>query len=292
MGRKGKFRPPSKREQAEAASADTETRDENPFVSRGGLKLRRALDAFGTSEPGPDELGLNVNGLWCADLGCSTGGFSDCLLQAGAGRVYSVDTAYGELAWKVRTDERVVVMERTNAVHAEVPPEVIERGGVDLVVIDLGWTAQAKAIPAALRWVRGGDPRLAPGARSEHISGAGAPQTAEPSAGEVDVTQTEHGEAFGVFMAPGDDGVRGRAGLIISLIKPHYEVGKDELGEGGVLDAERAAAVTDEVLAAMPGLGVRVLGCVESPVLGGKKKGKGTGNREWLALLAPIGPED
>jgi hypothetical protein len=163
MGRKGKFRPPGKRERAEAAAsaADSGTSTENPYVSRGGLKLRRALDAFESGEFGLDVSGLDVSGLWCADLGCSTGGFTDCLLQAGAARVYSVDTAYGELAWKVRTDERVVVMERTNAVHAEVPQEVIERGGVDLVVIDLGWTAQAKAIPAALRWVR---PRRGPGA--------------------------------------------------------------------------------------------------------------------------------
>ena len=79
------------------------------------------------------------------------------------------------------------------------------------------------------------------------------------------------------------------AGRIISLIKPHYEVTKDELGEGGVLDPGRAQAVTDEVCDAMPGLGVRVLDLVESPVLGGKKKGKGTGNREWLVLLEPIG---
>ena len=230
MGRKGKFRPPSKRERTESAAADTDPdpSNENPYVSRGGLKLRRALDAFES-----DEFGLDVAGLWCADLGCSTGGFSDCLLQAGADRVYSVDTAYGELAWKVRTDERVVVMERSNAVHTEVPGEVIERGGVDLVVIDLGWTAQAKAIPAALRWVRDA------------------------------------------------------SGRIISLIKPHYEVSKDELGEGGVLDPSRAEAMTEEVLAAMPGLGVRVLGCVESPLLGGRLGGKkkGAGNREWLAFL-------
>lgn len=227
MGRKGKFNPAKSNASAESAEP---AQDPNPFVSRGGLKLQRAMDVFG----------LDVAGFWCADLGCSTGGFTDCLLQARAGRVFSVDTAYGELAWKVRTDERVVVMERTNAVHADPPGEVVERGGVDLVVIDLGWTAQAKAIPAALRWVR-----------------------------------TESG----------------RPGRIVSLIKPHYEVGKDELGAGGVLDPDRAQAVTDQVCAAMPGLGVRVLGCVESPVLGGKKKGKGTGNREWLALLEPVGAE-
>lgn len=113
------------------------------FVSRGGLKLEHAINEFD----------LDPGGLWCADLGCSTGGFTDCLVQRGAERVYAVDTAYGELAWKLRQDERVVVLERSNALHVEVPAEVGERGGVDLVVIDLGWTPQKRAIPAALRWL-------------------------------------------------------------------------------------------------------------------------------------------
>jgi len=108
------------------------------YVSRGGLKLEHALDAFA----------IDVAGLVCADLGCSTGGFTDCLLQRGAGRVYAVDTAYGELAWKLRQHERVAVMERTNALHAA-PPEK-----VDLVVVDLGWTTQDRAIPAAMRWLK------------------------------------------------------------------------------------------------------------------------------------------
>ena len=195
-------------------------KQDNPFVSRGGLKLRHALDTFG----------LDPLGWWAADLGCSTGGFTDCLLQAGVARVWSVDTAYGELAWKLRNDERVRVMERTNALHANIPAEVAERGGVDLVVIDLGWTPQSRAIPAALRWL-------------------------------------------------------GRGGRIITLIKPHYEVGKSELGPGGVLKPDRASAVVEDVLASMPGLGVRVLGSVQSPVRGGRKKGRGRGNLEWLALL-------
>jgi len=110
---------------------------EKRFVSRGGEKLDAALDAFG----------LDVAGMTCADLGCSTGGFTDCLLQRGAQHVYAVDTAYGELAWKLRQDERVTVMERTNALHAQPPVQ-----SVGLVVIDLGWTKQEKVIPTALRW--------------------------------------------------------------------------------------------------------------------------------------------
>lgn len=112
-----------------------------PFVSRGGLKLRHALDAFH----------IDPAGCTCADLGCSTGGFTDCLLQAGAARVYSVDTAYGQFAWKLRTDDRVTLLERSNALHTD-PPDRVGRG-VDLVVIDLGWTRQSLAIPAALRWL-------------------------------------------------------------------------------------------------------------------------------------------
>ncbi len=110
-----------------------------PYVSRGGLKLRHALDAFA----------MDVGGLVCADLGCSTGGFTDCLLQAGAIRVYAVDTAYGELAWKLRKDPRVVVMERTNALHAVPMP-------VSLVTIDMSWTPQRLVVPAAVRWIMPG----------------------------------------------------------------------------------------------------------------------------------------
>lgn len=114
---------------------------ERPYVGRGGLKLRHALSAFG----------LEVRGLLAADFGCNVGGFTDCLLRAGAARVYAIDTGYGMLAWSLRNDPRVVVMERTSALHA-VRPE----GGVGLVAIDLGWTPQRTAIPAALRWLAPG----------------------------------------------------------------------------------------------------------------------------------------
>jgi 23S rRNA (cytidine1920-2'-O)/16S rRNA (cytidine1409-2'-O)-methyltransferase len=110
----------------------------NPYVSRGGLKLAHALKEFG----------VDVRGLTCADLGASTGGFTDCLLQHGAAKVFAVDTAYGELAWKLRQNPHVVVMERSNGLHVA-PPEL-----VDLVVADLGWTKQSLLIPAALRWLK------------------------------------------------------------------------------------------------------------------------------------------
>ena len=113
---------------------------DSTFVSRAGFKLEHALREFDFS----------VEGLTCADLGCNVGGFTDCLLQRGAKKVFAVDTGYGTLAWQLRSDDRVITMERTNALHLD-PPEI-----VDLVVIDLGWTPQALALPVAARWVQGG----------------------------------------------------------------------------------------------------------------------------------------
>lgn len=110
------------------------------YVSRGGLKLRHALEAFG----------VDVTGLDCADFGASTGGFTDCLLQAGAAHVTSIDTAYGEFAWKLRNDPRVTLMERTNALHVAAPAPG-ERPS--LIVIDLGWTPQRLCLPAARNWL-------------------------------------------------------------------------------------------------------------------------------------------
>jgi 23S rRNA (cytidine1920-2'-O)/16S rRNA (cytidine1409-2'-O)-methyltransferase len=110
------------------------------FVGRGGLKLQHALSTFA----------VDPRGLVCADLGCNVGGFTDCLLQQGAAKVYAVDTGYGALAWTLRNDPRVVVMERTNALHAT------PREAVDLVVIDLGWTPQRHAIGPALAWLKPG----------------------------------------------------------------------------------------------------------------------------------------
>ena len=112
-----------------------------PYASRGGLKLAAALEAFG----------LDPADQVCADLGASTGGFVDCLIRHGAQRVYAVDTAYGILDYRLRTDDRVVVLERTNALHAEPPPDAV--GNCGMVTVDLGWTKQDRALPAALRWL-------------------------------------------------------------------------------------------------------------------------------------------
>ncbi len=103
------------------------------YVSRGGMKLAAGLDAFG----------VNPTGRVCADLGASTGGFTDCLLQRGAAKVYAIDVGYGQLAWSLRQDPRVVVMERTNARLLTALPEPAE-----IVVGDLSFTALAPMLPA------------------------------------------------------------------------------------------------------------------------------------------------
>jgi 23S rRNA (cytidine1920-2'-O)/16S rRNA (cytidine1409-2'-O)-methyltransferase len=106
------------------------------FVSRGGLKLEAGLDAFG----------VDPTSRVCADLGASTGGFTDCLLQRGATKIFAVDVGYGQLAWTLRKDPRVVVMERTNARHLESLPEP-----PSLIVGDLSFISLAKVLPAICR---------------------------------------------------------------------------------------------------------------------------------------------
>ncbi len=187
----------------------------NPYVSRGGLKLQHALREFA----------LNITNFTCADFGCSTGGFTHCMLLHGAAKVYAIDTAYGELAWILRKDPRVVVMERTNCLHAKPPREVVDATGVDLITIDASWTPQRLVLPAASKWLK-------------------------------------------------------PMGLIITLIKPHYEL--KDLGEalprGGVLEESHAERVAMEV---SQRIGAKA--CVKSPITGGA--GKSKGNAEWLALV-------
>jgi len=180
---------------------------ETPFVSRGGEKLAAALDAFGV-EP---------RGWVCADLGCNVGGFTDCLLSREAARVYAVDTGYGALAWRLRKDARVVVMERTNALHVTLPEPV------GLVAIDVAWTRQHLILPVSLG-----------------------------------------------LLAPG--------GIVITLIKPHYEAERSDL-RGGVLPAERLAGVMAVMRDRVRAAGIELAEVIESPLLGGK------GNRELLGLI-------
>lgn len=114
--------------------------EDMPYVSRGGLKLERALEYFA----------IDASGLVCLDVGASTGGFTDCLLQHGAEKVFAVDVGYGQLAWKLRQDPRVVVIERTNIrhMHADRIPQP-----VDLVTIDASFISLRIVVPAILKFM-------------------------------------------------------------------------------------------------------------------------------------------
>lgn len=182
------------------------------FVSRAGQKLDHALAVFQ----------FDVSAKTCADLGCSTGGFTDCLLQRGALKVYAVDTGYGVLDWKLRKDPRVIVMERTNAMHVHLPEKV------DLVSIDVAWTRQRNILPSALTLLQNN-------------------------------------------------------GLIVSLIKPHYEAPASLL-RGGVLPQEQVEPVVNDVLSEAQSLGLSVIHQVPSPIKGSR------GNSEVLVLFRPTAP--
>ena len=196
-----------------AADADIRLRGESlPYVSRGGLKLRKALDEFG----------INVAGLVAVDVGSSTGGFTDCLLQAGAAKVFAVDVGYGQLAWKLQQDPRVVSMERTNI--RTVTPDQLDDVPA-LAVIDASFISLAKVLPATV-----------------------------------------------ALLKPG--------GRIIALIKPQFEVGKGEVGKGGIVrDPAAHEKVIEDVRRSALDLGLTVSGLCESPITGAD------GNREFLILL-------
>lgn len=135
------------------SAASTLTVDPGPrFVSRGGEKLEAALQAFR----------LEVKGLTCADVGASTGGFTDCLLQRGAAKVYAIDVGKGILHWKLRNDPRVVVMEETNARYVESLPEPVE-----LVTVDASFISLKILLPVVKGWLASSPMRSFPGGRGE-----------------------------------------------------------------------------------------------------------------------------
>ena len=186
------------------------------FVSRGGVKLQKALDEFR----------IDVAGLVALDVGASTGGFTDCLLQRGAARVLAVDVGHAQLAWQLRNDERVVNLEKTNIRYLTPDrlPEV-----PDIAVIDASFISLAKVLPATISLIK-------------------------------DV------------------------GIIIALIKPQFEVGRGEVGKGGVVrDAEKHREVIAAIKSLAERLGLNVRGVTDSPILGTK------GNREFLIFLSKTG---
>lgn len=182
------------------------------YVGRGGLKLEAALDAFG----------LDVRDFVCLDVGASTGGFTDCLLQRGARRVTAVDVGHNQLDWRLRQDARVEVREGVNARYLRDEDFSTQ---FDLIVMDVSFISATKVLPALV-------PLLA-----------------------------------------------GEEGRLILLIKPQFEVGRGEVGKGGIVtDAAQHARVVEEVNAAALDLGLRVRGVIDSPIHGAD------GNREFLAL--------
>ncbi len=183
--------------------------EDMPYVSRGGLKLAAGLDCFS----------LSLADRIAVDVGASTGGFTDCLLQRGVKKVYAVDVGYGQLAWKLREDKRVENFERTNirelsaTQFTELP---------NLAVIDASFISLAKVLPPTLL----------------------------------------------LLQKPAD---------IIALIKPQFEVGKGNVGKGGVVrDPEQHTQVVEKIKTTAANLGCVVQHVVASPILGPK------GNREFL----------
>ena len=196
-----------------AADAEIRLRARSPFVSRGGEKLAGALDA----------LGLDPGGLRCADVGASTGGFTDCLLQRGARSVLALDVGYGQLALALREDPRVSVVERTNVRHYARPES---EPPYDLVTADLAFISLRLVLPRLVELARPG-------------------------------------------------------GRLLLLVKPQFELGRDQVGRGGVVrEPEKRARAVSLVRAAAEERGLRALGEAESSLPGPK------GNREIFLLLA------
>jgi 23S rRNA (cytidine1920-2'-O)/16S rRNA (cytidine1409-2'-O)-methyltransferase len=184
---------------------------EHPFVSRGGLKLQGALEHFS----------IDPSGWRCLDVGASTGGFTDCLLQSGAGKVSAVDVGYGQLAWKLRQDPRVECIERVNVRHLS---EDMLPGPFDLITVDVSFISLTIVTPPLA-------PRLKPG------------------------------------------------GLLLVMVKPQFEAGRDQVGSGGVVrDQAVQRACVEKVAKRLAALGLSVLGQCPSPITGPK------GNQEHFLL--------
>jgi 23S rRNA (cytidine1920-2'-O)/16S rRNA (cytidine1409-2'-O)-methyltransferase len=227
-------------------SASIVTVDSGPrFVSRGGEKLDAALEAFM----------IDVKDFVCADVGASTGGFTDCLLQRGAAKVYTIDVGKGILHWKLRNDPRVVVMEETNARFVGSLPEE-----VDFVTIDASFISLKILLPVVKSWFASPDSyRQARKDRKEELNLSAL------------------------------SGLRGKKeGQIIALIKPQFEAGKKDVsrGDGVIRDPEIHRQVLFDVLTFAQNEGFRIRGLIKSPLLGPK------GNAEfllWMDLSAEEG---
>lgn len=208
--------------------------------------------------------GINPQGQVVADIGASTGGFTDVLLQHGAEKVYAVDVGYGQLADKLRKDARVVVMEKTNARHltAELIPDPL-----DAIVCDASFISLKTVLPAAMALIC--SPLEGEQTSVSESWGGGSNPTG---------CLLPHRTSQGSFSAalPQGEGTIGR-GWLLALIKPQFEVGREEVGNGIITDSalhQRVCADISEWLNAQPGW--QVQGITPSPILGPK------GNTEFL----------
>lgn len=187
-------------------------KDRPKFVGRGGLKLEGALAGFG----------IDPAGWVCADIGASTGGFTDCLLQHGAAKVFALDVGTNQLAWKIRQDERVVAREKFNARNLK-PEDLGE--AVRLAVMDLSFISLTKVLPAVFLVLEGG-------------------------------------------------------GEVVCLIKPQFELSREEVGKGGIVrEPELHEKAVEKIRRFAASEGWEWVGVMESPITGGD------GNREFLARL-------
>ena len=209
---------------ATSVSADSiVTIDSGPrFVSRGGEKLEAALESFQ----------IDVTGWACADVGASTGGFTDCLLQHGAAKVYAIDVGKGILHWKLRNDPRVVVMEETNARYVESLPEP-----VSLVTVDASFISLKILLPSVKRWI------------FPSFDGA-----------QDRLSSFSH------------EGTMKEERSIVALIKPQFEAGKKDVarGDGVIRDLEIHKQVLLGVLGFAQTEGLQIHGLIRSPLQGPK----------------------
>ncbi len=238
-------------------SARLEVATSPRYAGRGGEKLAHALRVFG----------IDVSGLVAADVGSSTGGFTDCLLQHGAARVYAIDAGKGQLDYRLRQDPRVVVMEETNVRHLEGLPEAI-----DIATADVSFISLRLVLPVVRRLLSTPGGRLQPAPQGA-ASGAAAGWGPEPRARLLPLDPKAR-------LKPGLQSLA--SGSIIVLFKPQFEAEKAEVPRGGVIkDPQLQATLVGRFAAWCVRNGFRVLDVAASPVLGA------AGNREFLLWIKP-----
>jgi 23S rRNA (cytidine1920-2'-O)/16S rRNA (cytidine1409-2'-O)-methyltransferase len=234
------------------SSIELNLKNHRRFVSRGGEKLAGALAGFGCSP----------KGLRCLDVGASTGGFTDCLLQNGAAEVVALDVAYGQFAWQLRTDERVKVLERTNI--RDVDPEAIG-APFDLIVVDVSFAPLSGLLPKLTTLLAVGEHNtLGPGPTVLHNT-----------------------------VGPGPSVLCSRGGVLIALVKPQFELPASFVGEGGVVrDPAAHARALEQAIEAATGSGLAVCGASFSPIKGPKGNIEFFLAAQWGGIPATIDIDD